>query len=105
MVEDRNGQEQAITDQNEVEKEILRFYETLYENKDNQINCEAFENFLDQNTLESSPKVTEHQKNIMEGKITLEEMTNYLKKTKNNVSCPLDPRALQMSFINSSGKI
>ena len=86
LVEDRNGQEQAITDQNEVEKEILRFYETLYENKDDQINCEAFENFLDQNTLESSPKVTEHQKNIMEGKITLEEITKYLKKTKNNVS-------------------
>ena len=34
--------------QSEVEKEILRFYETLYENKDDQINCEAFENFLDQ---------------------------------------------------------
>ena len=86
IVEDSSSQEQIVTNQNEVEREIKRFYETLYENKDELIDCEAFDEFLDQNTFQNRPRISEQQKNIMEGKITLTEMTSYLKKTKNNVS-------------------
>ena len=86
FVNDENDQEILISDQQGVENEIFRFYNQLYENRDSQLEFQTIEQFMGINHAMNFPKLNESQKNSMEGKITLDEMTKYLKKTKNNVS-------------------
>ena len=85
IVTNEGGQETLLTNQKEVEGEIFSFYENLYQNKD-MTEITSIETFLDPQTCENAPKLSESQKFSMKGKISLEEMTKYLKKTKNNVS-------------------
>ena len=86
IVEDEHGLEKTISKQIEVEQEIYRFYKDLYENKDDKITIDSLEEFLDQNIISDDIKLSEPQKRSMEGKITVNEMTQYLKKTRNNVA-------------------
>lgn len=74
-----------INTQDEIEKEILRFYRDLYSNKDSfGIDCSIVE-FLGP-TANSIPKLTDAQKMTMEGAITQEEIAKYLKQLRNNKS-------------------
>ena len=84
LVEDEQGHEILINEQEEVEAEISRFYEDLFRNKDNP-EAASIGSFLGA-SCDSLPRLSETQKSNMEGKVTLEEMTNYLKKCKNNVA-------------------
>ena len=86
IVTDKNGIEGSISDQKEVEKEIFSFYSELFNNKDDKLEIESIEDFLEPSTCHNIPKLSEAQKSSMGGKITLNEMTNYLKKCKNNVA-------------------
>ena len=86
IVLDGAGQEKTIDNQKEVEKEITSFYESLYEDKDEDIEIHSIEDFLEQDNFEFNNKLSESQKQKLEGKISLDEMTSYLKRTKNNVS-------------------
>ena len=86
VIEDEFGREKTVDDQKGVEKEITNFYEELYENKDEYIEINSIEEFIGQGNLENNSKLTEGEKQSMEGKIRVNEMTSYLKKTKNNVS-------------------
>ena len=68
-----------INTQDEIEKEILRFYKDLYYNKDFfRIDCSIVEFLIP--TANSIPKLTDAQKLSMEGAITQEEIAKYLKK-------------------------
>ena len=84
IVEKSDGIEETISDQKGVEGQIFRFYNKLYENKDDQLGNENIELFLNSNNYHF--RLTEAQKKSMEGKISISELTSYLKKTKNNVS-------------------
>ena len=85
IVENRDGDEEVITDQKGVENEIFQYYKNLYKNKDHQNEVPSIGNFFESN-IQNIPKLSDVQKNLMEGKISLNELTSYLKKTKNNVS-------------------
>ena len=81
-----DGSEKLITDQKEVEKEILDVHTDLFKCKDDLIEFDSVEEFLGAANCENIPKLNDMEKGKMEGKITLDEMTKYLKKTKNNVA-------------------
>ena len=76
----------VVTDQKQIEKETHRFYKDLFENKDDIIDIRSIEEFLGDEYASSCPKLSETQKLKMEGKIELKELTNYLKKAKNNAA-------------------
>ena len=85
IVKDDTDTDVLITDQKGVETEISSFYEQLYQNKDN-ANIESIEEFLGPQNCQNIPKLNENQKSSMNGKISVDEMTKYLKKCTNNVS-------------------
>ena len=82
----KDDTEKIITEQSEIETEIHDFYRDLFECKDNLIVDDEIDAFLGNGEGAAIPKLSESQKNDMKGTITLEEMTKYLKKTKNNVA-------------------
>ena len=84
LVKNENGNEKLINKQSEVEKEIKDYYEDLFSNKDFGDGL-SIETFLGESAA-SIPKLSESQKNNMEGKISLDELTRYLKKCKNSVA-------------------
>ena len=86
IVTDKDGIESSITNQKEVEKEIFSYYSELFKNKDDKIEFETIEDFLGPSISYDLPKLNEAQKSSMDGNITLQEMTKYLKKCKNNVA-------------------
>ena len=87
IVENKEGQESTINSQQSVEEEIFRFYNDLYLNKDYDLEHESIDQFFSPlNADYHGKKISEPEKQKLEGNITLEEMTKYLKKTRNNVS-------------------
>ena len=86
LVMNPEGQEILITNQQDVEKQIITFYKNLFHNKDDLIEINSIETFLGPNYSTNIPKLNEAQKTNMNGKISVQEMTKYLKKCKNNVS-------------------
>ena len=82
----RNNVETTINDQKEIEKETVEFYGNLYSNKDEKITINSIEGFLGRDLIQGCPKITEHQKAKMEGLITVEELTKYIKKCRNNAA-------------------
>ena len=86
IVTREDGSEKLINDQKEVEKEILDFHVDLFECKDNFIEFNSVAEFLGAENCENIPKLNEGEKAKMEGRISLDEMTKYLKKSKNNVA-------------------
>ena len=77
----RNNQEIILTEQRSIENEILGFYKDLFTKKNNEI-----KDYLGPEMGATCPKLSEHQKETMEGLMSLDELTKYLKKTKNSVS-------------------
>ena len=86
LIIQENDNEVLLCSQNQVESEIYNFYRDLFANKDNIITGGSIEDFLGEEEFRSLPKLTESQKKRMEGPITTQELTDYLKKTKNNVA-------------------
>ena len=74
-----------INNQKEIENEAEQFYTNLYKSKENERTTTIIEDYLGDD-MENTPKLTEQEKQKIEGKITLEELTSYLKKTRNNVT-------------------
>ena len=86
IVDKAEGETEIITEQKKIEKEIFRFYEELYTNRDDNLEYDQVEKYLEPMDLSEVPRVAERQKENMEGLLTLEEMSQYLKKNKINVS-------------------
>ena len=82
----RNGIDSVISDQQEIQQETYKYYSELFKNRDQEILGGEIESFLGEDIVRHTPKVTESQKSAMEGEITLEELSKYLNKTKNNTS-------------------
>ena len=86
IVNNEEGQELVLNDQKSIETEICSYYSKLYQNKDDSIEIDSIEGFLGQENCQNIPKLSNNQKQSMKGKISVEEMTKYFKKCKNNVS-------------------
>ena len=69
-----NGVE--LTDFNEINNEVLRFYNTLYSSKEDTIEDVNLDIILDQST----PKLTDEAANDLEGPLTFQEAGIVLKK-------------------------
>lgn len=89
-----------ITNQQEILNEIKYFYQTLYSNKDNDLNDVDIEEIIDKslvNILDSN------MREKLEGKITYSEALEALKNMKNDKSPGSD--GFTAEFLNFSGKI
>ena len=84
LIIEKNNLKTLITEQKAIEDEIYNYYGDLFTEKPTEIT--EIENFLSPEMVESCPKITENEKVKMEGLLSLDELTKYLKKTKNNVS-------------------
>lgn len=78
-------QGKETTNQNEIETEIYNFYKNLYKKQDNDQFDTSIETYLG-DQLDNLQKLNEQEKQSCEGKITLTEIGNYLKKIRNNKS-------------------
>jgi len=77
---DRDGNE--ITDFEEINNEVLKFYKQLYKSKENDI-----ENIdLNVRLKEDTPKLSDEEAIAIEGSITIKEAGEALKNMKNNKS-------------------
>ena len=84
LVNNGSNEEILVTDQKNIEGQILKFYKDLFSNKD-EIEAEEIDSFLGTSQF-LMPKLSDFQKSKMEGKISLDELTAYLKRCKNNVA-------------------
>ena len=77
--------EKEVVTQKEVENEARNFYRKLYSCKDNEITINTVEEFLGPH-IDACPKLTNTERDSIEGQLTMVELGNYLKKVRNNVS-------------------
>ena len=77
-------EEMVITDKGVVENMMRSEYENLYRNIDDELEVDGIDNFLDDNLI---PKIGREHKESLEKEITIEELTQVLKKTK-TISSP-----------------
>ena len=82
-VEKYNGE--IVTDQKEILKEVQYFYENLYKNKDEDKGC-SLKDIVEGLKGASIRKLTEEEKDHLEGEIGSFEAGEILKKMKNNKS-------------------
>jgi hypothetical protein len=84
LIVEENGLKKNLNNQPEIESASMKFYSKLFSNHD-QIITQDIEQFLGP-SAETLPKLSNDQSESMNGHITVEDMTKYLKKTRNNVS-------------------
>jgi hypothetical protein len=85
VIKEVDDREILITEQSEVEGEIKEYYECLFDCHDHVISIESVAEYLGP-TADTFPKLTNQESESVEGKLTVEEMSSFLKKTRNNVS-------------------
>ena len=84
LVTERAGVKIEISDQASIEEEILEYYKDLFEKKN--VDDIDITDFLTSEIASSCPKLSEEQKEKMEGILSVDELTRHIKKTKNNVA-------------------
>ena len=84
LIVEENNVKKELSDQKLIEEEIFKYYRNLFAFKE--VDNTTIEEFLTQERALSCPKLSETEKASMENILTTEELTKYLKKTKNNVS-------------------
>ena len=72
-----------LTDQKYILKEAESFYKKLYSNKDDPLSEINLKEYLKDTNL---PKLTDNESKLLEGDITMSELTKALKNMKNNKS-------------------
>ena len=83
LIVEQNEVKTVLTEQKAIENEIFGYYKDLFSKKDS--SDQDIKNFLDDEEFESCPKISESQKEKTRGLLKTEELTNYLKKSKNIV--------------------
>ena len=78
---------QIVTDQKEIMNALHNYYERLFGNRDAELEHKNIEDLLQTDQI---PKLTDFQKESIEGKLTITEIGNALKKMKNDKSPGLD---------------
>ena len=83
----QKGEEyETLTKQKEIEGEIYQFYKNLFScHDDDDSNNKKIDDFVLEEA-ETCPKLSDLQKDSMEGLLTDAELTKYIKSAKNNVS-------------------
>ena len=76
----KENTECVLTEQKQIENEILDFYEDLFSAKSTDLS--EIKEFLPEEIANSCPKLSEHQKKQMEGLITLNEPNKLLEKNQ-----------------------
>ena len=84
LIVEKDGVKTELAEQKTVENEIFHYYKDLFSNKDS--SGQEITGFLGGELTNSCPKITDIQKDKTKGIITVEELTKYLKKSRNNVS-------------------
>ena len=84
LVIEENNQKKEVVEQKEIEQEIYKYYRDLFSNKP--VDDTSIQDFLSPEISVSCPKLSQAEKDTMEGLLTTEELTKYLKSTKNNVA-------------------
>ena len=82
LIVEANDQKRELIEQKSIENEIYMYYRDLFTEKT--VEDASIEGFLTSDI--TCPKISESQKLKMEGMIPVEELTNYLKSTRNDVS-------------------
>ena len=85
IIKEVNDQEVCITDQDQIETEIRDYYRTLFANHDHVSTVGSPADYLGP-TADSFPKLSDREASTTKGKLTVEEMSRFFKKTRNNVS-------------------
>ena len=80
VVRENNSGIHEITNQRDVEEEAFKYYRDLFDYRET--DGKEISEFLGPELSESCPKLSDLQKQKMEGLITEEELTKYLKKVK-----------------------
>ena len=81
---EKDNKEIILNDQKSIENEIYNYYRSLFAEKTTEIT--EIQQFLGPDLSNSCPKLSDFQKQKLEGLISLHELTLYLKKTRNNVA-------------------
>ena len=81
----RDNIEVTINEQKDVEHEIFDYYSDLFSNKDRDLNIHSIEQFLGPEATSSCPRVNDEER-LNLNLITCDELTQYLKRAKNNVA-------------------
>ena len=84
-VKDTDGKDKLVTDQKKVEQEIFDFYQTLYKSHETKLKTVTIDQFLGKDNLKY-PKLSNIQANKLEGQLTMEEATKYIKKCRSDAS-------------------
>ena len=84
LIIDQNGIKREINEQKMIENETYKYYSDLFAQKPTEI--ENLSQFFPPEVNQICPKLSQRQKDSMEGLLTLVELTNYIKKAKNNVA-------------------
>ena len=84
LIVSRQNKNIKIETQKEIEYATVEFYKDLYKSEEH-TKTSSIEEFLEEHT-ETSPKLTNDEKCKLEGHLTLQEISAYLEKTRNNVT-------------------
>ena len=83
----REGKDQVVTDQKNVEKEIFNFYQNLYKSQESNLKTVTIQEFLGENDQDSKhPTLSRVQADKLEGPLSVEEATKYIKKCRTDAS-------------------
>ena len=77
----RNDKNKIITDQKQILNALHNYYERLFENRDAELEHKNIEDLLQ---TEEIPKLTDLQKESIEGELRITEIGDALKKMKNH---------------------
>ena len=84
-VKNSSNKETIITEQKKIELELYKFYQGLYRSQEAKLKILTIERFLETENS-AHPKLSENQAQQLEGTLTLEEATNYMKKCRSDAS-------------------
>ena len=80
-----NNTEKIITEQNKIDEEIRKFYSKLYKSQEHSHN-ETVESFIGNENLKNCPKISVLEAQNLEGLLSLEEATKYMKSCRSDAS-------------------
>ena len=84
-MKDDSGNERTVKSQKEVDSEIFKFYQNLYKDETKNVEEQTIEAFLEDDSS-GHKKVPENMVDSLEGEITVEEATRYIKKCRKDAS-------------------
>ena len=85
LVKSDNGEEIEVNDQSGIDKELYRFYQNLYRSQESNLETLTIGEFL-KNSNPSAPKLTEEKASKLDGLLSLNEATQYIKNCRGDAS-------------------